>query len=153
MIGAEALMRYTRLGDTLLIRVLTGQPIVESLLAAAGTETIEAATVSGIGAAYDLELGYFDRAARQYVRRRFPEELEIVSLSGTLALKEGRPFAHLHVTLSRPDFTTLGGHLFEGRAGATVELVVRQLPGKIRRALDEATGLYLWDLEELGRPD
>lgn len=139
-------MRHTTLGDTLVIRLLTGEPIVSSLTAAAEAEGIGAASVWGIGAAYDLELGFFDRAARQYERRTFPDEMEVVSLMGTLGLREGRPIAHLHVVLSRRDFSTVGGHLFEGRAGATIELLVRRLPGIVRRAQDEATGLFLMEL-------
>ncbi len=140
-------MRYTKLGETLVIRLFTGDPIVATLLQVAETERIAAASVSGIGAAYELELGYFDRAAREYVRRTVPDELEVVSLGGTLARTETGPIAHLHVVLSGRDFSTLGGHLFEGRAAATIELVVQPLPGALRRAKDEATGLLLLEIE------
>jgi predicted DNA-binding protein with PD1-like motif len=50
------------------------------------------------------------------------------------------------VTLGRADGSALGGHLFEGRAGATLELFVEELPGEVRRAEDAATGLPLLDL-------
>ncbi len=143
-------MRYMRVGDTLLIRLMTGEAIVGGLLAVAAAEHIGAASVSGIGAARDVELGYFDRAARQYERRTFPDEMEVVSLTGTLGLDDSRPIAHLHAVLSRRDFTTVGGHLFEGRAGATIELVVRALPGTLRRTEDDATGLLLMDVERSG---
>ncbi len=50
------------------------------------------------------------------------------------------------MVLGGPDFQTVGGHLFEGRVGATCELTVRKLPGYQLRVLDEATGLYLLNL-------
>lgn len=139
-------MRYARVGDTLLIRLMTGEAIVGSLLAVAEAEHIGAASVSGIGAAHDVELGYFDRAARQYERYTVHEELEVVSLSGTLGRQDGRPIAHVHAALSRRDGSLIGGHLFEGYAGATIELIVRPLPGELRRTKDESTGLFLLDL-------
>lgn len=139
-------MRYARLGDTWVARVMTGEDIVSAVVSVATVERIDAGTVMGIGAVSDAVLGYFDRTTREYTRATIPEEMEILSLSGNISLKEGRPFPHLHVTLGRRDFTTLGGHLFEGKAGATCELVIRPLAGYLQRAKDESTGLFLLDV-------
>ena len=83
-------------------------------------QRIDAGTVEGLGAGYGWTLGYFDRATREYRRQTFPGEWEILSLKGNLALREGRPIAHVHVVLGGPDFRTVGGHLFEGRVGRHV---------------------------------
>jgi predicted DNA-binding protein with PD1-like motif len=139
-------MRYTKLGTAYLVRLATGEEIHASLKQLATVERIDAASVEGIGAVYDAVLGYFDRATREYARRPVPDEMEIVSLAGTLAIKESQPFAHLHVVLGGRNFEALAGHLFEAKTGATCEIVVRPLEGYVRRTLDEATGLYLLDL-------
>jgi uncharacterized protein len=139
-------MRATRLGDTWIVRLTTGEEIGAAIVSVAAAEKIDAGTVLGIGAAYDVVLGYFDRETRAYERKTFAEEMEILSLSGNLSIKENRPFAHVHVTLGRRDFTTIGGHLFEGKAGATCELVIRPLAGYLRRVRDEATGVFLLDV-------
>jgi predicted DNA-binding protein with PD1-like motif len=143
---AGGVMRYAKLGDAFLVRLDTGEEIVAAVAAFAHAHSIDAAAVSGIGSAYDVVLGYFDRAARAYERHPVAEEVEIVSLLGNVALKEGRPFPHLHVTVSGRDFRAMAGHIFEGKAGATCELIVRPMAGYAQRTKDETTGLFLLDL-------
>ena len=139
-------MRYSRLGDAFLVRLETGEEIVGTIAKFARAHSIDAGEVSGIGSAYGVVLGYFDRQSKQYERRTVEEEVEIVSLLGNLALKEGAPFAHVHVTVSGRDYRPLSGHFFEGHTAATCELVIRPLPGYAQRAKDDATGLFLLDL-------
>ena len=91
-------------------------------------------------------LGYFNRGTREYLRRTVSEEMEIVSLAGNLTNKESQPFAHLHIVLGGRNHEAVAGHLFEGKTGATCELIVRPLTGFVQRKLDPATGLYLLDL-------
>jgi hypothetical protein len=146
MFSGEATMRYAKLGETFLVRLETGEEIVGAIAEFARAHSIDAAAVSGIGSAYDVVLGYFDRAAKAYVRHPVAEEVEIVSLLGNLALKEGQPFPHLHVTVSGRDCQGQAGHLFEGKAAATCEVIVRPLPGYAQRTQDDATGLFLLDL-------
>lgn len=75
----------------------------------------------GIGSLREATLGYFD--GEQYVKRTFPEPLELVSLSGSIARSEGRPSFHLHATLGDRQLGTFGGHLF----GGTVEILAEVL--------------------------
>jgi predicted DNA-binding protein with PD1-like motif len=139
-------MRYVKMGEAFLVRLETGEEIVETIAEFARALSIDAAEVSGIGSAYEVVLGYFDRQARAYERHPVGEEVEIVSLLGNVSLKEGRPFPHVHVTVSGRDYHARAGHLFEGRTAATCELVVRPLPGYAQRTRDEATGLFLLDV-------
>jgi hypothetical protein len=139
-------MRYSKLGETFLVRLETGEEIVGGVAEFARAHSIDAAAVSGIGSAYDVVLGYYDRAAKTYDRHPVAEEVEIVSLLGNIALKEGRPFAHLHVAVSGRDYRPLAGHFFEGKAAGTCELIVRPLPGYAQRTKDEVTGLFLLDI-------
>jgi uncharacterized protein len=56
------------------------------------------------------------------------------------------PRVHAHVTLGKRDGSAVGGHLFEGHVGATLELFVMRFDGELRRSLDEGTGAVLLDL-------
>ena len=57
---------------------------------------------------------------------RLEEDVEIVSLTGTLSAKR----THLHIACSREDLTCLGGHLVPGCVvNTTCELVVGVLSG------------------------
>ncbi len=139
-------MRYLKLGEAFVVRLETGEAIHASLQELARLERIDVAGIEGIGAMYDAVLGYFDRATKEYLKKAVPEEMEILSLAGNLSVKESQPFAHLHVVLGGRNYEAVAGHLFEGRTGATCEIIVRPLPGFVRRTLDPATGLFLLDL-------
>jgi predicted DNA-binding protein with PD1-like motif len=91
-------------------------------------------------------LGFYDIERREYERIPVGEETEVLSFLGNLTVTDEGPRVHAHVTLSRRDGSALGGHLFEGRAGATLEIFVLEVPGVLRRSLDEETGLPLIDL-------
>jgi hypothetical protein len=51
------------------------------------------------------------------------------------------------VSLGKRDGSAIGGHLFEGQTGATLEIFVREEPGELRRVPDAVAGLPLLDLE------
>jgi predicted DNA-binding protein with PD1-like motif len=107
---------------------------------------LRAARVQGIGAFSEAVLGYFDAERRQYDRIPVAGDTEVLAFLGNLSVTEEGPRLHAHVTLSRRDGSALGGHLFEGRAGATLEIFVLEVPGELRRSPDEKTGLPLLDL-------
>ena len=65
--------------------------------------------------------------------RDITEHCEIVSLDGTVS--ETR--CHLHISLSKEDLSTIGGHLCPGCIiNTTCELVIAELPG-IRYGVEE----------------
>ncbi len=139
-------MQYTKTADSYLLRLDTDEEIIAAITKFANDRRIDSGTVSGIGSVHHVVLGYFDRETKQYLRRPVEPDCEIVSLAGNIAVKEGKPFAHVHVTLGTRDFQALAGHLFEGKVAATCELVIRALPGLVQRKADAATGLWLWDV-------
>ncbi len=139
-------MQYEKTGDGYLLRLDTDDEIVEAVARFADDRRIDNGVVTGIGSVHNARLGYFDRSSREYLSRGVEDDCEIVSLVGNIAVKEGKAFPHLHVTLGTRDFQAVAGHLFEGRVAATCELFVRPLPAAVQRRKDEKTGLFLLDL-------
>ena len=139
-------MHYTKTADSYLVRLEPDQEIVAAITRFADDRRIDSGVVSGLGTVHHAVLGYYDRAANEYLRRTIEEDCEIVSLVGNISVKEGKPFAHVHATLGTRNFQALAGHLFEGRVAATCELVVRALPGTVLRKQETASGLWLWDV-------
>ena len=70
--------------------------------------------------------------------REIKEHCEIVSLDGTISARR----CHLHISLSREDLSTIGGHLVSGCIiNTTCELVIAELPGvRIDVEEDSETG-------------
>jgi len=65
--------------------------------------------------------------------RDITDHCEIVSLDGTVSARR----CHLHISLSREDLSTIGGHLCPGCIiNTTCELVIGELPG-VRFGVEE----------------
>ena len=137
-------MKALRRSDGRWVLVLRrGEPVVATVLGWVEREQIASGSLSGLGSIRDAELGYYDLDKREYLRRRWPGDMEVVNLTGNLARRDGQPVLHAHATLSGPDFAAVGGHLFEATVAVTLELEVRPGADAVRRAPDEETGLNL----------
>ncbi len=124
-----------------------GEDIVAGVLDFARAQKVEGAWVNMLGAIEDPELGYYDLGTKTYTRRTFPGDWEITAIVGNLGWLDDTPVLHVHATIGAPDFSTRGGHLFAGRAGATCEVFLRDLKTRVARAKNEAVGLATWRFE------
>lgn len=111
---------------------------------------VGAASLTGIGAFSGATLGYFDPGRGDYLRIPVGEQVEVLSLTGDVALADGRPQVHAHVVVGLRDGTTRGGHLLEARVWPTLEIVVQESPAWLRKRHDPETGLTLIDLPSSG---
>lgn len=124
----------------------TGDEAFEQLVAFAGEHRVSAAGLTAVGAARAVTLGYFDPEINDYRSTEFTEQLEVLSLVGDIALKDGEPAVHAHLTLGRKDSSTIGGHLQSLTVWPTLEVVVTETPGHLAKKVDPETGLALIDL-------
>jgi uncharacterized protein len=139
-------MKALQQGDSYVITVDLGEELTSSIVRFASQEKIEAAAISAIGAVRDFELGYYRLSDQEYTRKRFTGIAELISCLGNLAIRDGKPFPHLHVSVGFEDFTTAGGHFFLGIVAVTAEVLIRPLPKRMERKHDQQTGLALLDL-------
>ena len=96
--------------------------------------------LSGIGMLKAAELSFFVEQGR-YATARFPEPLELVSLTGNVILQEGEHQFHVHAVLARDTKDAVGGHLSAGKVNVTNEIVILKTDISAERAVDPATGL------------
>ncbi|HID72634.1 TPA: DNA-binding protein [Candidatus Micrarchaeota archaeon] len=136
-------MHYKRKGKELVVRLDEGDEIVHSLIDICGRNGITSATVTGIGALKAAELGHFDTREKKYNSKVFEGMFEIVSLSGNITVMDDKPLAHLHMVMADTEYNCFGGHVVQGIANPTCELVLRELGTKVRREKDMNTGLNL----------
>jgi predicted DNA-binding protein with PD1-like motif len=91
-------------------------------------------------------VGWFDPERKQYKAMSLPEQMEVLTLAGDIALGENRrPAVHAHVVLGRSDGSAWGGHLLRAIASPTLELYVTTYPQPLHKRLDPETGLQLID--------
>src|SRR5258708_38205447 len=108
--GREDPMQSQRTSYGWVLRIDAGEELVETLRAFAVEHDVRAGTLSGIGAVGEVELGFFLRESRSYVRRSFRGEHEILSLLGNFSVLDGEPYPHCHLALADRDFVAYGGH-------------------------------------------
>ena len=120
-----------------------GDEVVAELQAFARRHEVTAAHFTAIGALSHVTLGFFERDRKDYKRIPIGEQVEVLTLAGDIAVKDGDPQVHAHVVVGKADGTAWGGHLLEGHVWPTLELVLVESPAKLRRALDDETQLPL----------
>lgn len=130
-------MQVLQDNDRLFVRLDRGVELFTELTKLATTLGWQSAHISGIGALEDTELGFFQLDKKDYKRKIFKKEAELLSMDGNLAMLDGKPFWHIHAVLGDENFQCFGGHLFKGTVAVTVEINVRVFNQQVDRALDQ----------------
>lgn len=134
-----------KLGRQFLFRLPHGSDIIGYLTDFCARQDIRSAAVSLIGATFKVTIGYYDQKTHQYHPKTFEQEMEIVSCSGNVSLKDGKPFLHVHAVMGDAELRCWGGHLFPGSSVFAAEAQIQELIGAPRtRTPDLQTGLALW---------
>jgi predicted DNA-binding protein with PD1-like motif len=122
----------------------TGDEAMKGLTDFARERGLSAAHFTAIGAFQSAVIGYFDWEKKDYRRIPVAEQAEVVSLIGDVAEGEkGGAMVHAHVVLGTADGGARAGHLLEGRVRPTLEVVLVESPGHLRRRHDRESGLGL----------
>ena len=123
----------------------TGDEAVAGLKTFARENGIGGAHVTALGAFSSVTVGFFDWQRKDYRRIDFDEQMEVLSLTGNIGVKEDDPALHAHVALGRADGTAHGGHLIAAVVRPTLEVIVTETPAHLQRRFDPETGLHLID--------
>jgi predicted DNA-binding protein with PD1-like motif len=122
-----------------------GEDAARGLERFADEHGLTAARISGVGGFSSAKLGFFDWESKSYRDIPVNEQVEVLSFDGDVALTKSGPHVHVHTVLGRADGSTVGGHLMEGSVRPTLEVLVVESPGDLRRVHDEDSGLELID--------
>tara|TARA_B100001750_G_scaffold160702_1_gene129610 strand:- start:95 stop:526 length:432 start_codon:yes stop_codon:yes gene_type:complete len=139
-------MEYKKHNNRILICLEKGDEIMDSITRIAIKENIGFSSLTGIGTADNVELGFFNLKDKEYKRSTFEGEYELTSLIGNVTMKDGKQFVHIHVNISDQNYKVYGGHLFNANILATAEIVLEVLDTNITRNLDDNIGLHFWNL-------
>lgn len=123
-----------------------GDEVVSTLERFAQEHGLTASRFSAIGALQGAMLGYFDWERKDYDRIPVEEQVEVLSLNGDIALDGEQPKVHAHTVLGRRDGSTIGGHLLQATVRPTLEVLLVESPGYLRKTCNRETGLALIDI-------
>ncbi len=110
-------------------------------------QNVTAARFTAIGAFSAVTLGYFNWETREYEKIPLDEQVEALTLIGDVALHEGKPKIHAHAVVGRRDGTTRGGHLIDAHVRPTLEVILIESPGYLKRTMDADSGIPLIDID------
>jgi uncharacterized protein len=134
---------------TYILRLLRGEEVLATLTDFCKREGIQGAVFTALGAVEKTKLGYYDLATRQYGSKEYEREHEVASMTGNVALVDGKPFIHVHAVLSGIASGTenqcVGGHVFASTVAVTLEVHLAVFNQSLTRSLDEGVGLKLLD--------
>ncbi|MAF13279.1 MAG: hypothetical protein CMI53_00090 [Parcubacteria group bacterium] len=126
-----------------LIRFDRGDEVIGKLISVCKKNKLFSGSISGLGAASEIVISYFDIKKKKYLDKKFKSNLEIVSLTGNLASLGKEPVVHIHGIFSDKNMETVGGHVQKIVVSVTCEITIITSNQKIYRQLDKNTQLNL----------
>ena len=138
--------------DSKVSRVIVGkvepdEDLIDAITKLVKTYNIKAGFLNCIGAFKKFTIGYFDLDKKKYKLKTFDENVELVSCLGNIAYKNGKPIIHVHVSVGRPDFSIIGGHLSQPSIiSITAEIYILEIDQKLNRSLDPQFNLFLLNI-------
>ncbi len=115
-----------------ILRVDRGDEVISAVERACKNNGVKAAVISGLGFLSSAEIAIFNPEKEQYDTFNVNDPMELASLTGNISLKEGEPFAHIHVVLGNKE-RVVAGHLVKGYVGGTTEIAIFELEGELLR--------------------
>jgi predicted DNA-binding protein with PD1-like motif len=121
-----------------------GDEISQVLKDFAASRKLRGSSFKAIGALSYAKLGWFNWQTKKYeVAVELDEQVELLSLIGDVALKDGDPQVHAHMIIGRRDGSAHGGHLLKAVVRPTCELILSENSEAMQKELDPETGLAL----------
>ncbi len=122
----------------------TGDEVNQGLTDFAQEQNLSDASFKAIGALESIQLGWFNPETKKYKTSvDLKEQVELLSLIGDVAQKDGKPIVHAHMVVGRCDGTTAGGHLISAVVRPTCEVFLVESPAHLSKARDPESGLVL----------
>ncbi|HXQ37678.1 MAG TPA: PPC domain-containing DNA-binding protein [Anaerolineales bacterium] len=122
-----------------------GDEAFSGLLEFAEMYHITSAHFTAIGALNGATLGWFDPQRKMYKKIPISGQVEVIGMSGDIALYQGKPVVHTHMIVGTSDGTTRGGHVLEAYVFPTLEVMVTVDPLTMQKRFDPETDLTLID--------
>lgn len=114
-----------------------GDEVVSGLTEFAQKYNVKSAHYTAIGDASTAKVGWYDSSRKMFKVIPLDEPSEVTSLVGDVAIFNGKPVAHSHVSLATSDGICHGGHLLQMIIGPTLEVFVTVEPTGLYKKLDK----------------
>lgn len=138
--------RYIKVPAGYLMVLRQGDNVLSEIEKLADTEKIPSANFTGMGFV-DTKFGFFNFETKQYEPKEF-KQVELASMSGTIAWQDGKVSLHTHGVVTDKNFNAYGGHMLEATVGTgSVEILVTLHDKSLQRIMEQPLGANVLKLE------
>jgi len=138
-LGADVQRRYIKTPSGYLMVLRMGDNLFEHLTRLAIDEKLPSASLTGIGFGHPT-FGFWNAEKKAFDPRTF-RNVEMGSLTGSVAWKEGKPSIHIHGVAGDSTFAAYGGHLLDLEVGTgSLEITLIVHDKRLERAVDPCIG-------------
>lgn len=122
-----------------------GEDLIASLIRMCIQHSIRMGVFSIIGAVRFATFGIFDQRQKVYVTQTEEGSFDILSCTGNVSPKDGKPVVHAKILLGDEKGNIRGGHLFSETLVFYAEFdFLEMIMEPYERTYDERSGLFLW---------
>ncbi|OGP60021.1 MAG: hypothetical protein A2V65_03245 [Deltaproteobacteria bacterium RBG_13_49_15] len=122
-----------------------GEDLIASVIRMCIQHSVRMGVFSIIGAVRSATFGIFDQRQKVYVTRTVEGSFDILTCTGNVSPKDGKPFVHAKIILGDEKGNLTGGHLFSETLVFYAEFdLLEMIMEPYERTYDERTGLFLW---------
>ncbi len=130
--------KYIKTPTGYLMVLRNGDKVIAHLQRLAVVENIPSASFVGIGFMREATFGFYDFARKEFDPKTF-DNVEMATMTGTIAWKEGKPSVHAHGMVTGASFVASGGHLLDLTVGTgSSEITIVLHPDRLDRFVDPA---------------
>jgi predicted DNA-binding protein with PD1-like motif len=138
--------RYIKVPSGYLMVLREGDNVFEQLENFARKENIPAANFTGMGFV-DVTFGFFDFKTKEYKPKEF-KQVELASMHGTIAWKDGQPSIHSHGVAGDKSFNAYAGHILSATVSTgSLEIMLMIHDKRFERKKDESIGADVLEIE------
>ena len=101
----------TKIGRVFVARIMPDEDLIDAIKEVVKKYNIKAGLINVIGALKKFTIGYFDLNTKDYKFKTFEDDVELISSMGNISYKDGEPIIHMHISVSKDDYSIIGGHL------------------------------------------
>lgn len=108
------------------VRFSPGDEVLSGLTDLAKSKGIRSAQITGLGGLSTALLAFGDPSIGGFVFKLIPvdEKSELVSLDGTISMRNSEPYVHIHAIVALSDGSTRGGHVLELHVDPVAEVTI-----------------------------
>lgn len=135
-------MKAKRLSKNLyLVCLEEGEELISTLKEFCQKNKITSGFLTGIGAAKEIEILYFEPKKKKYLAKKLFGNFEVCSLTGNIATFNKKILLHCHIVVGNKKFNCTGGHLKRAIVSPIVEIKIERSEKTIKREVNKTLNL------------